>query len=148
MSIRPSPLRAWFLQTLPVVGGIVATAKRVGVTPSVHYHWLRTDPAYAAAVAQIYRTWRERGEAWAAAKRAKAERGRRRDERAAEKRRRFLEAYARLGSIVQAAEAVGVAHSAHAKWMRRHPDYREAFQPTRNGFATQRRRYRRPRTEV
>jgi len=54
--------------------------------------------------------------------------------RSAARKAAFLEAFARLGTIVAAAEAVGVRPEAHKKWLR-NPVYAERFEEAKARFA-------------
>lgn len=47
----------------------------------------------------------------------------------------FLKAYARLGTITHAAEAAGINRDTHSDWLRKDPDYAEAFEEAKAAFA-------------
>lgn len=51
------------------------------------------------------------------------------------RQRAFLRAFAKLGTITHAADAVGIGRSTHQSWMLRDSAYRERFEEARDDFA-------------
>ncbi len=125
-AIDPAVVREWkaaMLVAYRETGSIGESCAQVGFDRQHHTRWLSSDPMYAVAVAAITAEREAKG--------LKSGRATGTGRPVDESHRRqsqdlFLEAFAQIGLVIDAAKAVGVAFKQHYRWLE-DPEYAQRF---------------------
>lgn len=104
---KQDPRQAAFVKAYRLTYSITEAAELVGVTPGVHYDWLRDDPKYAATFAIAEPEARRR---------------------ALQKRPAFLNVFKITCNVTESARRVGLARTVHYDWLRDDPAYKTEFE--------------------